>query len=256
MKVPTTNQTTCVNCEAPIAGNFCSHCGQSTSVHRITFRETIKDFFSSTLALEGPLLFTIGSLIKKPGMAFRNFVGGKRKPYYKPVAFFVVLTAIYLIVRSLIDYDPFAGQAQFQNANVHEQARKFIEAGRFMVANINNIMFFLVFAIGVSHKLFFPKKYNLAEYVTIGFFVSGMYVLVGLFHMLFSTYIYFFSPQVNMIILFAYLVYTAASFHQERSFWAVTKYLLIGFIANLLYVFMGYGFSLLVVVTKAYLEAH
>lgn len=46
----------CLNCGTELVGNFCHNCGQSAKVDRLAFLETIQDFFSSSFALEGPLL--------------------------------------------------------------------------------------------------------------------------------------------------------------------------------------------------------
>ncbi|MEO9872867.1 DUF3667 domain-containing protein [Ekhidna sp.] len=239
------NPSNCLNCGSKTEGNYCNNCSQSASIQRITFRDTLDDFFSSTFALQGPLLSTIKFLMVDPGKLLRSFIEGKRKSYYKPVSFFVLLTAIYLILRSVIGYDPFEGQPQMEGENVHELARVFINAGKYMVAHINHIMFFLVFSIGISNKLFFSKKYNLAEYLTVGFYVSGIYILIGIIYMLFSVYVIFIPPQLNMVFLFLYIVYISFSFHRQKSFLAIIKYLLLSLFSILLYVILGFGFSLL-----------
>ena len=64
------------------------------------------DFFSASFALEGPLMRTLQRLITNPGIMLRGFLAGERKKYYKPVAFFIMLTAVYLILRSWLDYNP------------------------------------------------------------------------------------------------------------------------------------------------------
>ncbi len=240
------DQSNCLNCGSKTNGAFCSACGQSTTVHRITLRETINDFFSSTFALEGPLLSTIKGLIINPGRLFREFINGKRKTYYKPVAFFVVLTAAYLILREAINYDPFEDQPQMKSENIPERAKLFIMAGRFMVANINNIMFFLVLSIGLMQKLFFYRKYYLAEYIVTGFFISGIYLLFGMLHMLFSVSVVYITPRLNLIILFFYLVYSMVSFHQKTTVLNILKYVTSALLSIALYVVLGYGFSLLI----------
>lgn len=241
------SQPICLNCGFETAENYCINCGQSTSVGRITFRETFNDFFSSTFALEGPLFLTIKMLIVNPGRLFRDFIGGKRKSYYKPVAFFVVLTAVYLILREASGYDPFYGQQQMKSENVPEKAILFIAAGKFMVANINNIMFFLVFAIGLSQKLFFYRKYNLAEYVTIGFFIAGIYLIIGMVHMLFCVLVFYVTPQINILLLCILLIYASISFRQKATIGSVIKHIFASLFAVVLYIILGYGFSLFMV---------
>lgn len=247
MTKPSEQLPKCLNCDELIKGNFCHHCGQSTTIQRITFKDTIVDFFSSLLALEAPLLRTIRGLLLHPGQLLRAFINGKRKSHYKPVAFFIVLSAIYLIIRSLINYDPFAGQQNLQNPDVPEEALKFIEASRFMVANINNIMFFLVLSIGLVGKALFYKQYNLAEYVTVGFFISGIYNLFGILHMLFSVFVAFVNPQINLVFLSLLLFYVIASLLQGRRITDVVKYVFFSLFSIILYVAMGYGFSFLIV---------
>ena len=78
------------------------------------------------------------------------------KSYYKPVAYFVLLTAIYILLRSLIGYDPFNERMDQMQANDQVNTNLLQEAGIYMFKNINNILFLLVFGMALSFKLFFP----------------------------------------------------------------------------------------------------
>ena len=239
----------CLNCGAELHGDFCHECGQSARVKRLTFLETLQDFFSSSFALEGPLFRTIRGLLANPGQLYREYLGGKRKTYYKPVAFFILLTAIYIVVRSLINYDSFGGNPPPSNGP--ENRRIFAEAAFYMVKNINNILFFLVLSIGLFQKLFFYKRYNLTEYLTIGFYITGIYIVFGMLVAVFSTYVYQVNPQINLVILFLLLVYNAYSLHQRKSFWSIVKYPIVSFLSIIGYMILGYGFSLLIVYLRS-----
>ncbi len=235
----------CLNCDTELIGDFCHKCGQSAKVRRLVFLETIQDFFSSSFALEGPLILTLKMLLMNPGLLFREYAAGKRKKYYRPVAFFILMTAVYIVVRSLINYDPFADNPM--TTNVPESRKKMVEAGYFMVRNINNILFTLVLSIAIFQKLFFFRRYNFTEYLTMGFFIVGIYNLFGIVFATFSTYIYQLNPQVNLVILFAFLLYSNYSLHQERSFWSILRYPLISILSIMGYMVLGYGLSFLIV---------
>lgn len=239
----------CLNCGAELIGEFCHTCGQSAKVKRLAFLETLQDFFSSSFALEGPLIQTMKMLLVNPGLLFREYVAGKRKKYYRPVAFFILLTAVYLIVRSLINYDPFADNPM--TTNVPESRKKMVEAGHFMVRNINNILFALVLSIAIFQKLFFYRRYNFTEYLTMGFFIVGIYNFFGIVFAIFSTYVYQLSPQVNLVILFSFLLYSNYSLHRERSFWSILRYPLVSVLSIIGYMVMGYGLSFLIVSLKS-----
>ena len=111
----------CLNCDTALrGGDFCSQCGQKATTGRINFRETLNDFLESTFSLKAPLMRTIKLLILNPGKLFREYIDGRRKTYYRPVAFFLLFTAIYLIIKALIHFDPLHDEV------VNDAQKKFI----------------------------------------------------------------------------------------------------------------------------------
>ncbi len=242
------NGTRCLNCNEPVNGKYCGACGQSIKVGTITFRETLNGFLSSTFALEGPLLYTIKQLIVNPGKHHKEFISGKRKTYYKPVAFFIVLTAAYILLRALLGYDPLEGQVQDEApADYAEMQELSLKAARFMVDNINNIMFTLVLSIGLALKIFFRRRYNLAEYTTIGFYVAGIYILFGILFMFFQHFTGLRINQIQLIILFLYVFYTQWSLFGKVKIGYLLKYALVGVTSILFYMVFGFSVSLLIV---------
>ena len=239
----------CLNCGAPVSGKFCSNCGQSTGLKRITFKETGAHFLSSAFSFNGPLLSSLWLLVTDPGKVFREFIAGKRKSYYNPVSLFVLTTAVYLIVRAAIDYDPLANQLDLDEEK-GKAIKKLKEAAHFMVRNINNVMLFLVFTIALNHKIFFRNKHNLAEYLSAGFYITSIYTLAGIVFMLITTYVVALPGQVQMLVLFLYILLTATSFHQKRNFSHLIRYFLIALLSILFYTILGFGFSLLVVLLR------
>lgn len=244
----TSQNSECLNCNQPLNGNYCSNCGQKSKTGTITLKETIGDFFSSTFALEGPLMLTTKMMVVDPGLLFREFLAGKRKKYYKPVGFFVVLTAVYLIVRAILDYNTLQNMPPIYE-NSPQFVKDFKKAAFFMVANINNILLFLALSVGINNKIYFFKKHNLTEYLTIGFYITGIYTIIGLLQMILDLYVFQAPRQLVLLFLFLYIVYTTYSFHQKRTFLSVLKYLLMGITTVILYIVFSFGFSYLVVVT-------
>lgn len=238
----------CSNCDAAITGKFCARCGQSAAIGRITFKETINEFLSAYFSYEGPLLHTLRWLVLNPGRVFREFIAGKRKQYYKPVSLFVLLTAVYIIIRILIGFDPFGTEEALssENARIAEIQNRSMMAQRYMVHNINYIMFFLVISIGLMLKVFFSKQYNLAEYTTVGFYIGGLYIFVGTIFMLINKYLSVpLVGQVQLLFLVGLIFYSTYSLFQRWSFWPLTKYLMVSVLSVILYMLLGFGFSYL-----------
>jgi len=238
----------CKNCGKHAPETYCQYCGEMTHYKRITFTDTLAQFLSASFSLEGRLLSTVAMMVRNPGRLFKDYISGKRRPYYKPVAFFMVLTAVYILIRLLLNYDPLEGQMLEVQAPEHAEVQNNAKrAARFMVSNINYIMFFLVFAIGLAMKLFYWKRYNLAEYTTMGFYMSGIYVITGLLFMLSSAFFSFHANQIQLLLLFIIITYSTASLIGKRSIGHLLKYGLVGMIAIFLYVLLGYSFSFVVV---------
>ncbi|XLS30461.1 DUF3667 domain-containing protein [Flavobacteriaceae bacterium M23B6Z8] len=219
---------------------------------RITFKETVASFLSASFAIEGPFAYTLRGLVTNPGKVFREFFQGKRKTYYKPVAFFVLTSALYIIIKTLINFDPLNGQIAIESEGekIPRMLVKTREAARFMVSHINHILIFLVFAIALITKLFFWKKYNLTEYTVVGFFIAGMYILVGIPLMFITKYTSFNSSQIQILLLFVYIMYSILSLFTKRNFTNLAAAFFVGILSIAFYIILGYGFSLAVVLLK------
>jgi len=245
------NNTNCLNCGTLIHGNYCSKCGQLTSTGQINFKETISNFLSVALAFDGPLWLTIRLLITNPGKFFREYISGKRKTYYKPVAFFILTTAVYLIFRTLINFDPLTEESVKNDLEeLNNVSTEIVEAFKLMSVNINKILFLLVFSIALSFKLFFRKKYNLAEYTSIALFITGIYTMVKTITMFIGKFTEVEIDNIELGILLILIFYSSLSLFQQKSLLSVVKYALVSIFSLILYLIFALGFFFLIVLLK------
>ncbi len=243
--------TNCLNCGTEIHGNYCEYCGQASSTGQITFKETINNFLGIAFAFEGPLLLTIRLLITNPGKLFREYISGKRKTYYKPVAFFILVTAVYIILRSLIGFDALADESIKNDlADLNDISPRMGEVFRLMSSNINNILFLLVFSIALVFKVFFKKKYKLAEYTSIALFIVGFYTLFKTITMFIGRFFEVEIDSIELGFLLILIFYSSFSLFQQKSFGAIVKYALVSFFSLGLYIIFALGFFFLIVLYK------
>src|SRR6266498_4514775 len=94
----------CLNCGATLKPfqNYCSNCGQSTSIKRITAFNLTIDFIHSIVKLDRGWLHAIKGLATKPGTVVINYVEGKRKQYVNPFGFLAVCIAFGLFISNWI----------------------------------------------------------------------------------------------------------------------------------------------------------
>ncbi|MEM1125426.1 MAG: ankyrin repeat domain-containing protein [Bacteroidota bacterium] len=91
----------CPNCEAPRAGDYCSQCGHSFRIERLTFRVLFAEFARKFLNFEQGLLRTAKEMTLDPGGVARRYIAGQRRRYVNPFTYLVAGTAVSLLVTKL-----------------------------------------------------------------------------------------------------------------------------------------------------------
>lgn len=93
----------CKNCNSSIDGNFCAQCGQSTKVGKINFAGFIDDLSTSIFQVDKGFFYTLKELFLRPGHSIRDYLNGKRKRHFKPIAYVLTLSTIYFLLSQFTD---------------------------------------------------------------------------------------------------------------------------------------------------------
>lgn len=243
------NKTYCKNCNSELTDAYCQRCGQRASVGRITFSETLADFFETVFSVDAPFFVTLKLLFKNPGQLFRSYLNGRRKAFYKPVAFFILITIVYILTRSFLNVDPMAKVSSYQNGEV--DTAKMVLAGKFMVQNINNFLFIFVFSMAIALKTFFYRKHLLAEYLAISFYLVGAYTIFATLNLFFWKFINDDIRYLAILFMMVYFIFAAVSFFQKRKLLVAFKALFSYIVATILYIIFAFSLSFIIVLLKA-----
>jgi hypothetical protein len=88
----------CDNCGAPVAGKYCSNCGQRLEhkIHSVLHfaQEATEDLTHA----DSRLWATILALVFKPGLLTREFLSGRRARYLPPLRLYLVLSVLFFLV--------------------------------------------------------------------------------------------------------------------------------------------------------------
>jgi len=235
----------CKNCGIAVTNKYCENCGQRTSVYKVSFKETIHDFMDAAFSVNAPLFITLKLLLVNPGILLREYLEGKRKKYYKPVAFFILTTVAYLVIRSAIGFDPFSDTVVVvEDTQVSQLLTK---ARDFMLFNINKLLFVFAFTLALFSKLFFYKKYSLAEFLAVSFYLTGMYTLFTTLNMFLVVWVKKELQPLGMLVMFVYFIYAMVSFIQTKKTVTILKSILVFILSFFAYVAISYGLSYLIV---------
>lgn len=219
--------STCLNCSNAIPARqaYCGHCGQRSDTHRLTLHDlghAVVHVFThadrSVLALARDLAF-------KPGRVARDYVDGKRRKYFSPFTFVLVVVGVASLVLAASKFVDFLGMAPANPVSA------------FLQRNINLVILVQLPLLSLfAMALFRKEKLHFTEHLVLASYTSG-------FRSIFFTV---FIAPVWMLFhwnhgatvaayLAAWLIYfgiACAQFYNGNRWWLWFKGVLVGVLAQ------------------------
>ncbi|MBL7847355.1 MAG: DUF3667 domain-containing protein [Cyclobacteriaceae bacterium] len=183
----------CKNCGHLVDQKFCPSCGQRVSIDRIRFSSILGDISYAVLNLDRGFFYNLVALFRRPGYAIKEYLDGKRRKYYHPLSYLLVVLAAMLIAMNFLEvhyYDP------VQDASMSSERTEFWkEYDQTQQMWIRYYKYFIPFYLPWMGLIYYgwlrllKAKYNYWECLVISFFVSAqmtipqiiILVLVSLF---------------------------------------------------------------------------
>lgn len=184
--------SSCANCDFLLntEHQFCSHCGQKAHLHRLSWHDVTHDAIHYFTHADKGIFHLLIQLIKKTGTVAREFVGGKRKKYFPPFNFFLIVAAIYVFLFTLstwpsVTTDVFKDHPEVSRISDPVQQAKTIaiyeRAGKarvFMNKHSNGIAMLALPLIAGIFWLFYRKAgYNYVEHLVANMYMTGFVLL-------------------------------------------------------------------------------
>ena len=101
--LPTAGSTPlCANCGAPLAGKYCSECGQRHHDHPVHhFGHFVSEATEDLTHADSRLWQTLRALLFRPGFLTREFLEGRRARYLPPLRLYLVISVIFFVIVDL-----------------------------------------------------------------------------------------------------------------------------------------------------------
>lgn len=89
----------CKNCNATLHDGmkYCPNCSQKTDTHRINLHFLVHEVQHGVFHVDKGILFTLKELFVRPGHTIREYIKGKRKRHFPPVALIMILGSLTLL---------------------------------------------------------------------------------------------------------------------------------------------------------------
>ena len=162
----------CKNCNTEVNQNYCSNCGQASTLKRIDSHYIVHEI-EHVLHLERGILYTVKELLIRPGECVRHFISENRSRLVKPIIFIIITSFIYTLVNHFFHIED--GYVKFEDSKKTTTSLIFqwIQ-GHYGYANIMMGVFITLWT-----KLFFKKYgYNFFEILILLCFSMGMAMLI------------------------------------------------------------------------------
>ncbi len=210
----------CINCEQIVEDNhsYCPYCGQKTDLRRLDFNQLMADLWNSFTDTEQGILLTIKQLVYRPGYVARDYISGKRKTYFNPFRYLVVMLAIVLFF--VLKFVPLV----LDDSNSTPENIDFLH---FVFGNLNVFILLMSPIYALLIWLFFRKRQtNFVEILAFSAYLNGQTIL---FYML-SVVLFLITPSFAgiTIVLFGlgiclWLMLAITQFYQTRTLSDILK---------------------------------
>lgn len=209
----------CKNCGSKNVNIFCSDCGQEVFTQKFSVKRLFKEWISAFYNYSGGVIYTVNSMIFKPGESIKNYVNGRTIPYWNPFNYFLITFSIYLffsikfgVLTSGNDYEKFTN-----------------DYASYIV------IFTIPFISAASYLLFKKSGYNYAENLILNTFISSQTNLYAA--VLLVTYSFLGRRTAGLITIFAsviYQIWVYKTFYNSGIILTIIKVMLITILSMIL----------------------
>ena len=175
----------CKNCGENVKENFCSQCGQKSTVRRISLVGLLKDLPHAIFHVDRGFLYNIKQLMRRPGPAIKGYLEGKRVPFYHPASFLIIALVVNYLVVKITDLH-FYDQEELKNLDPLA-AQAILDYDSMQWWFLEHTYIYILLAIPVSSLFLFAifkmlkQSYNLAETAAVVLFTIAQGVLIQSF---------------------------------------------------------------------------
>jgi hypothetical protein len=101
MSGATPPSTACYNCGTPLAGPFCSACGQKAGPLDRTVHDFLHDFAHEMFHVDGRIFRSVWKLLSAPGVLTRDHFQGRRARWVSPIRLYLIFSLLYFAASAL-----------------------------------------------------------------------------------------------------------------------------------------------------------
>ncbi|MEM7371475.1 MAG: DUF3667 domain-containing protein [Bacteroidota bacterium] len=186
VSVEESSEQICLNCGEIVPDTYCSACGQVHEPLDFAVKSLLRRWLKNKRHHFNVFLFTTRHLLTDPGNVLRDYWSGKKKTYYNPFNYFVLLGSIMaFLMLKLGNYDPEIAAANM--GSMYEQmgiemneggAEGGMMAMKWIQGHFNFVLMLTVPFYAMALRFLFRKRgYKLGEMLILVLYSTALYLL-------------------------------------------------------------------------------
>jgi hypothetical protein len=189
-------------------------------------------------------LLLVKELLRRPGIVIREYLEGKRKKYFNPFSFIVIMSALSAFITYTSGYLTQAGEGRRGTSNIYYKEAMYLSVTHGKLIGL--VLIVPLYAL-ISWLFFWKPRYNYAEHFVLQSYSVGMYYIISclvfvpafllipgtfnlnntILHVVYALYMGFLYKQLFQKNLFVCIL---KSFIMTIVFIAAFWYLLVGYV--------------------------
>lgn len=206
----------CENCGKIIEGNFCSHCGQNSKVGKISLSNFMNEVAEGVFQINRGLFYTLTELLTRPGLSIKEFLNGKRKDHFKPVAYVLAFSTLYFLISRLVGENTWMNDVIFGFSEGANDSKSGIEIPSILIWLSENFAYATLILLPLfsfaSYLSFLGSGRNYLEHIVLNSYVTGQQALFYSFFLILKIFIT--NKYLEVIPVFISISYTFWVFWQ------------------------------------------
>ncbi|WP_190242708.1 DUF3667 domain-containing protein [Hymenobacter lapidiphilus] len=186
---------------------YCGRCGQDAHhTHRLTMADMPHDILHSIWHVDKGILYTLKTMIVRPGATIRAYLAGKRVDHFRPLSLLFMITGFYALLSALLHIDLMGARDPSVPEAVWQMQ---VKSTTFFAKYMSWCYVAMVPVWALFARLFLKKGgYNYAECLIIAAFITAISNFFAIF-LLPILYYYNGTPQIKTVT-FIYAGFTFA----------------------------------------------
>lgn len=232
----------CPNCSANLGttDKFCPQCGQNTQIHRFDLAHIVHELVHAFTHTDKGVLFLIRNLASRPGVTAREYVlEGKRKKYFNPFTFLLLVLGLNLSVNVLVkpytrNYAPQQAAAPGVTPSTPKKMSPSVKRQRAASTyiekhtNVIGLLAIPVFAF-IFWLFFWRSGLTYSEHLVAHIFFASFFSLISIVATLVLGFLLNpYLSYLNQFLLLFQLIYLTIAYHQFLGYKRLNQYVKTG----------------------------